>query len=135
MIKISDLKTGDFVMVNNEGAQMEAEVLEVDNSQHLVNLETNAGQSFWFGADDLAPIPLSDEALKKISFIREDQPDGSVKYLKGAFRLHVNSPGDFSHINFWYREDRRHVNQPIALHQLQNYYLQMTKVHLTAEPI
>lgn len=135
MIKISDLKTGDFVMVNNEGTQMEAEVLEVDMSQHLANLETNAGQNFWFGADDLAPIPLSDEALKKISFVREDQPDGSVKYLKGAFRLHVNSPGDFSHINFWYREDRRHVDQPIALHQLQNYYLQMTKVHLTAEPI
>lgn len=135
MIKISDLKEGDFVLVNNEGAQMEAEVLEVDNIQHLVLLETNGQQDFWYGADVLSPIPLSDAALKKINFQREDQPDGSVKYLKGAFRVHLDKPDDFNNISFWYREDKRHVNQPIAVHQLQNYYLKMTKVHLTAEAI
>ena len=68
--------------------------------------------------------------MKKINFRREDQPDGSVKYLKGAFRVQIERPNDFSNINFWYREDKRHVNQPIALHQLQNYYLNMTKVHV-----
>jgi hypothetical protein len=135
MIKISELKEGDFVMVNNEGTQMEGEVLEVDNVQHLALLETNGQQDFWYGGEDLSPVPLSDAALKKINFQREDHADGSVKYIKGAFRVHLDKADDFSNISFWYREDKRHVNQPIALHQLQNYYLNMTKVHLTAEAI
>ena len=132
MIKISELKEGDFVMVNNEGAQMEGEVLEVDNVQHLALLETNGQQDFWYPGEDLSAIPLSDAALKKINFQREDHEDGSIKYTKGAFRVHLDKKDDFSNISFWYREDKRHVNQPIALHHLQNYYLNMTKVHLTA---
>lgn len=135
MIKISELKEGDFVMVNNEGAQMEGEVLEVDNVQHLALLETNGQQDFWYPGEDLSAIPLSDAALKKINFQREDHEDGSIKYTKGAFRVHLDKKDDFSNISFWYREDKRHVNQPIALHHLQNYYLNMTKVHLTAEAI
>ncbi len=135
MIKISELKEGDFVMVNNEGAKMEGEVLEVDNVQHMALLETNDQQDFWYKGDELSPIPLSDAALQKINFQCEDHADGSVKYIKGAFRIQLNKKDDFSNISFWYREDKRHVNQPIALHQLQNYYLQMTKVHLTAEAI
>ena len=51
--------------------------------------------------------------------------------MKGAFRVHLNQPNDFSSLDFWYREDRRHVNEHLAVHQLQNYYLSMTKVHLT----
>ncbi len=135
MIKISDLKEGDFVLVNNEGTTMEGEVIAVDNVQKMAQVSTGESNEFWYEADALSAIPLSDEALKKINFQREDQPDGSVKYMKGAFRVQIERPNDFSNINFWYREDKRHVNQPIALHQLQNYYLNMTKVHLTAEVI
>ena len=135
MIKISDLKEGDFVLVNNEGTTMEGEVIAVDNVQKMAQVSTGENNEFWYEADALSAIPLSDEALKKINFQREDQPDGSVKYMKGAFRVQIERPNDFSNINFWYREDKRHVNQPIALHQLQNYYLNMTKVHLTAEVI
>lgn len=135
MIKISDLKEGDLVMVDFEGTLMEGEVLEVNNGQKLAKVLTNGQNEFWYAGEVLKPIPLSDAALKKINFTREDQPDGSVKYLKGAFRVHLDRPDDFSNISFWYREDKRHVNQSIALHQLQNYYLDMTKVHLTAEAI
>src|SRR5512141_2814423 len=70
MIKISELKEGDFVMVNNEGTQMEGEVLEVDNVQHMALLETNGQQDFWYPGEDLSPIPLNDAALKKINFQR-----------------------------------------------------------------
>lgn len=135
MIKISDLKEGDLVMVDFEGTLMEGEVLEVNNGQKLAKVLTNGQNEFWYGGEVLKPIPLSDAALKKINFTREDQPDGSVKYLKGAFRVQLDRPDDFSNIDFWYREDKRHVNQPIALHELQNYYLKMTKVHLTAAAI
>lgn len=135
MIKISDLKEGDLVMVDFEGTLMEGEVLEVNNGQKLAKVLTNGQNEFWYAGEVLKPIPLSDAALKKINFTREDQPDGSVKYLKGAFRVQLDRPDDFSNIDFWYREDKRHVNQPIALHELQNYYLKMTKVHLTAAAI
>jgi hypothetical protein len=30
----------------------------------------------------------------------------------------------------WYREDRRHFNVPLSVHELQNLHLDMTKVHL-----
>ena len=135
MIKISDLKEGDLVMVDFEGTLMEGEVLEVNNGQKLAKVLTNGQNEFWYAGEVLKPIPLSDAALKKINLTREDQADGSVKYLKGAFRIHLDKPDDFSNISFWYREDKRHVNQPIALHELQNYYLKMTKVHLTTEAI
>ena len=135
MIKISDLKEGDLVMVDFEGTLMEGEVLEVNNGQKLAKVLTNGQNEFWYAGEVLKPIPLSDAALKKINFTREDQPDGSVKYLKGAFRVQLDRPDDFNNLSFWYREDKRHVNQPIALHQLQNYYLDMTKVHLTAQAI
>jgi hypothetical protein len=135
MIKISDLKEGDFVLVNNEGSIMEGEVTAVDKIQKLAKISTGESNEFWYEAEALSAIPLSDAALKKINFRREDQPDGSVKYLKGAFRLQFDKADDFNTISFWYREDKRHVNQSIALHQLQNHYLDMTKVHLTAEVI
>jgi hypothetical protein len=135
MIKISELKAGDIIMVDNEGTMMEGEVMEVNNGQKLAQVRTMGESDFWYGGEALHPIALSDAALKKLNFKRVDEEGGGVKYMKGAFRVHLNRPDDFSNLNFWYREDRRQVNQPIALHQLQNYYLSMTKVHLTPEAI
>ena len=135
MIKISELKEGDIIMVDNEGTTMEGEVLEVNNGQKLALIETNGQQEFWYAGDVLSPIPLSDESLRNLSFERHENEDGTIKYMKGAFRLQIEKKDDFNHLSFWYREDRRHVNQPISVHQFQNYYLDMTKVHLSKEPI
>jgi hypothetical protein len=135
MIKISELKQGDIIMVDNEGTLMEGEVMEVNNGQKLAQVRTNGESDFWYGVEALHPIALSDEAMKKLNFQREDEDGGSVKYMKGAFRAQIKKPGDFSHLDFWYREDRRHVNESISVHQLQNYYLNMTKVHLTEAAI
>lgn len=131
MIKISDLKEGDLLLVNNEGTQMEGEVTAVDKVQKMARISTGEGNEFWYEADALTAIPLSDAAMQMLHFERVDEPGGGVKYMKGAFRVHLNQPNDFSSLDFWYREDRRHVNEHIAVHQLQNYYLSMTKVHLT----
>jgi hypothetical protein len=38
--------------------------------------------------------------------------------------------GDFSKFEIWYRDEKRHIMQPIFVHQLQNHFLDMTKVHL-----
>ncbi len=135
MIKISEIKEGDYVLVNNEGAQMEGEVIEVNGVQKMANILTNGQQEFWYGEELLSPIPLSDSALLNLNFQRQEEENGGVKYLKGAFRVHLDKKDDFSNIYFWYREDRRHIHEPISVHQLQNFYLSMTKVHLTAAPI
>jgi hypothetical protein len=135
MIKISELKEGDIIMVDNEGSMMEGEVMEVNNAQKLAQVRTNGENDFWYGGEALHPIMLSDAAMKLLKFERVNEEGGGVKYMKGAFRVHINKADDFSLLDFWYREDRRHVNQPISVHQLQNYYLSMTKVHLTEASI
>jgi hypothetical protein len=58
-----------------------------------------------------------------------DTEDG-VKYMKGPFRVLVHNPEKFSNMEVWYREDRRHFDLPLYVHELQNHYLQMTKVPL-----
>jgi hypothetical protein len=135
MIKISDLKEGDFLMVDNEGMLMEGCVTAVDNAQKKAKISTGEGNEFWYESRSLAAIPLSDDALRKLQFQKIEEDDGGVKYKKGAFRVHLHRKDDFNDMDFWYREDRRHVKAPLALHELQNHYLSMTKVHLTDAPI
>ena len=134
MIKFNEIKIGDLLIGEYEGQKWEGEVVRLNGDEKQVCLATDV-QDFWFETDDLYPIPLSDEALLKINFKREDMPDGSVKYKKGSFRMLIPKPDDFSRMDVWYRDDKR-INPAIHyVHQLQNHYLQMTKVHLTSEPI
>ncbi|HEX5154513.1 MAG TPA: hypothetical protein VFW07_23870 [Parafilimonas sp.] len=134
MIKFNEIKIGDLLIGEYEGQKWEGEVTRLNGDEKQVCLATDV-QDFWFETEDLYPIPLSNESLLKINFIREDMPDGSVKYKKGAFRMLIPKPGDFSHMDIWYRDDKRRNPDIHYVHQLQNHYLQMTKVHLTSEPI
>jgi len=134
MIKYNEIKIGDFLLGEYEGKMWQGEVVNLNGDEKQVCLATDV-QDFWFETDNLFPLPISDEALQQLSFVREDMPDGSVKYKKGAFRMLIQKADDFSHMDIWYRDDKR-INPNIHyVHQLQNHYLQMTKVHLTAEPI
>lgn len=134
MIKFNEIKMGDFLMGEFEGKMWEGEVINLNGDEKQVFLATEV-QDFWFETEDLYPIPLSDAALRNLNFLREDMPDGSVKYKKGAFRMLIPKPDDFSSMDIWYRDDKR-INPAIqSIHQLQNHYLQMTKVHLTSEAI
>jgi len=134
MIKFNEIKMGDFLMGEFEGKMWEGEVINLNGDEKQVCLATDV-QDFWFETEDLYPIPVSDESLRKLNFQREDLPDGSVKYKKGTFRMLIQKPDDFSHMDIWYRDDKRINPQIQYIHQLQNNHLQMTKVHLTSEPI
>jgi hypothetical protein len=131
MIKFSDLKPGDKVIAEFEDKQWEGIVKDLNKEDKEVCVETEV-QQFWFTPDHLNPIPLNDEQLRKLHFEKQVNGDG-VKYLKGAFRIHLFKEGDFSDFEIWYREDRRHLKQPIAVHELQNHYYQMTKVELNED--
>jgi hypothetical protein len=134
MIKFSDIKIGDYLKAEYEGKMWEGEVVRLNGDEKQVCVQTDV-QEFWFDTEHLHPIPLSEEALLKLNFTRQVQEDGSVKYLKGSFRLVTPHVGDFSHLEMWYREDRRHNPDVHYVHQLQNHYLDMTKIHLTDDPM
>ena len=130
MIRFHDLKIGDIVMAEYEGQWWEGEIVELNHEDKEVCVHTDV-QDFWFKPEELKGIPLSDEQLIKLGFEREDDGQGAVKYKKGAFRILIPGKGKFNEVEMWYREDRRHLKGPIYVHNLQNHYLQMTKVDLT----
>lgn len=131
MLKFNELKVGDLIMVEFDGQQKEGEIVEVNNLDRQVCVLTNDGQEFWYEPKDAYPIVLDEAQLFKLGFQKQANGDGSVKYLKGAFRVLIHQPNNFSNFEMWYREDQRHIAQPIYLHDFQNKYYEMTKVHLT----
>ena len=132
MIKFHEIKIGDYVIGEYEGQRWPGEVTRLNGDEKQVCVETEV-QEFWFEPEHLYPIPISDESLLDLNFIKEEFPDGSVKYKKGSFRISIDKKDDFSVMELWYREDRRHHPDVHYIHQLQNHYLQMTKIHLTNE--
>lgn len=129
MIKLQDLKSGDVVRIIDQGTETEGVVVNVSRDEEMVSID-NGVQDFWYTLDQIAPIPLTEKELLKLGFERAETDNGAVKYLKGPFRVLVHDPGNYTNLEVWYREDRRHFSHPIYVHELQNHYLQMTKVPL-----
>ncbi len=130
MIKYSEIKIGDYLKAEYGGKMWEGEVVNLNGDEKQVCVKTDV-QEFWFETDHLHPIDLTEEALLKLAFTKEVNGDSSVKYMKGSFRIVTPVAGDFSQLEIWYREDRRHNPEVKYVHQLQNQYHDMTKIHLT----
>ncbi|MEO7961211.1 MAG: hypothetical protein ABIR19_06685 [Ginsengibacter sp.] len=130
MIKFSDLKTGDYVLAESDGQAWQGEVTGFNHDEKEVSIY-NGVQDFYFKGDDLYPIPLDENQLMKLKFHKQVNEDGSVKYMKGAFRIQTPSQDNFSNFELWYRDEKRLMLHPIFVHQLQNHHVDMTKVHLT----
>ncbi len=128
MIKSGDLKQGNLVYINHDNEQKVGTVVKVSNEekQALVN---NSVQEFWYDLEEINPIPLDENQLLNLGFTKEEA-NGSIKYKRDSFRLVIPREGDFSSVEMWWREDRRHFDFPIGVHDLQNLYLDMTKVTL-----
>lgn len=134
MIKFHELKIGDYVQVNSNGQSWQGEVIDFNHDEKEIGVY-NGVQKFFFKGEDLDTVPVNDESLLKMNFTRHPNEDGTVKYMKGAFRMQIPKAGDFSHFEIWYRDEKRHILHPIPMHELQNHYHAMTKVHLSAEAI
>ncbi len=130
MIKLAQMKEGDIVKVIEEGGiEREGTVVDTsaDNNMVCVN---NGVQDFWYPPESLAPVPLTEHHLiHTLGFEKENTPEGD-KYKKGPFRVLVHDPGNYTSLDIWYREDKRHFNHPLYVHELQNHHLDMTKMHL-----
>ena len=129
MIKFQELKVGDYIIANNDGDSLRGEVTDLNGDEKQVCVNTGA-QGFWYETDQLMPVAITEQELTELKFHKELNDNGSIKYMKGAFRMLVPKEGDFSRMEIWYRDESRHILNPISLHNLQNHFYEMTKVHL-----
>lgn len=129
MIKISDLKQGDVVKVLHDGEERDGIVTDVDREENQANID-NGIQEFWYAPEYIVPVPMTEEKLVNTLGFEKMESEEGVKFKKGAFRLLVKDPGNYTNLDLWYREDHRHFSHPLYLHELQNLHLDMTKVHL-----
>lgn len=130
MIKFQELKAGDYVLAEYDGKITQGEVTGLNRDEKEVCVDVGV-QEFWFKPEQLKPLPVDDDQLRKLNFQIQENEDGSVKYLKGAFRIQIPAQDNFSRFEIWYRDEKRQIMHPIGVHELQNHYLDMTKVHLT----
>ena len=131
MIKIQELKQGNFVIAVFEDIERRGRVQEVAIDDKMVRVITEQGnQDFWYDVENVYAIPLSDAEMGRFGFGRELLPDGAIKYKKDAFRLVIPKENDFSEVELWYREDIRKNPNVHTVHQLQNQFYQMTKIYL-----
>lgn len=131
MLKISELKDGDLVMAEYDGQWKEGEITNSDQIDQKVCIATSEDQEFWYDVKHIKPILMDESYLFKLGFQKQPNDDGSIKYIKGAFRVLLHQPGNFSNFEMWYREDQRHITHPIYVHEFQNDFLAMTKIPLT----
>ena len=134
MIKFNELKKGDYVLAESDGQAWQGEVTDFNHDEKEISVY-NGVQDFWFTSDELYPLPLDENQLLKLKFQKHINGDGSVKYMKGAFRIQTPQQDNFSNFEIWYRDEKRIMIHPISVHELQNHYLSMTKVHLTDDVI
>ncbi|HMU10095.1 MAG TPA: hypothetical protein PKC54_08825 [Ferruginibacter sp.] len=132
MIKFNEIKVGDYLIADNDGDKKQGEVTNLNHDEKQVCVNTGA-QDFWYETEQLSAIPLDDDQLMKLKFHKQENPDGTVKYMKGAFRMMIPAKNDFSRFELWYRDEHRHIMHAINVHQLQNHFYEMTKVHLNDE--
>lgn len=132
MIKYQELRIGDYVIANNGGDRCRGEVSRLNGNEKQVEVNTGS-QSFWYETEQLSPLPINEEELLGLKFNKHVNEDGTLKYMKGAFRMLVPKEGDFSRMEIWYRDETRHIISPISLHNLQNHFYEMTKVYLNDE--
>jgi hypothetical protein len=132
MMQFHEIKVGDFLIADNDGDKKQGEVTNLNGNEKQVCVNTGV-QDFWYELNQLSPITLDDEQLEKLKFHKQENEDGTVKYMKGAFRMMLPAKGDFSKFEIWYRDEHRKIMHPIYLHQLQNHFYDMTKVHLNEE--
>ena len=128
MIRLAELKPGDIVRVIEGGTEREGTVVDVTRNEGMVCVD-NGIQEFWYPLEQIAPVPLTENELIKLGFEKLETDEGT-KYMKGPFRVLVHDPGNYTNLEVWYREDRRHFNHPLYVHELQNHYMEMTKVPL-----
>lgn len=130
MIKFEEMHVGNYVMTHIDGTDQIGKVVNLNHANKQTAID-NGVQVFWFEVDDLSPLTINDTILTQdLKFSKVVNDDGTVKYMKGAFRTLIPKEHDFSRMEIWYRDETRHIKHQISVHEFQNHFEEMTKVVL-----
>lgn len=132
MISIHELKSGDTVITNYGGEEKEGKILQVDHEDKKVLVATDENE-YWYDLDNLLPIHLSEAALLKLQFHKEESSTSAsagTLYVRGPFSVRWFPEGHKPFLQLQYRDEVRSLNDPITLNELQNHYHDMTNFHL-----
>ena len=124
MIDKKDLRIGNSVM--NSGR-----LFTVDSLTPLNAIIKENGNYRVVAYENLDPIPITEEALFKMGFVKlTDKKDGFKKtsYSYSKFPFIVYFDGERLSVNFWQGNEKRYV------HQLCNLFYSLTQTELTYEP-
>jgi hypothetical protein len=123
MIQLHEIKVGDFVRAEYDGQLWEGTVSIINNNDNLICVATSV-KEFWFIPEQLYPIPLNEENLLKLHFDKEVNDDGSIKFWKDGLQL-IAYTNNFAHIDLWYLNQKKQIDNVRYLHQLQNQFMEI----------
>ena len=129
MLRFNEIKVGDYFFANHEGDIKLGRVSDFDRLTGQVCI-FNGIQDFWYAIRDLSPVVLNEKSMIQLKFSKTMNEDGTIKYCKGAFRVLIPKEGDFTKMEIWYRDEHRHLQHPIHVHELQNHFKSMTNIIL-----
>ena len=131
MIKLSDLKEEDIVMVDFEGQMRVGDITEISTGDKKVRV-VHGNQDFWYDFHDLHPVPINTDQLTELGFkpVNDANSDG-ILYERGPFSLQLIQKGEDRHALLHYRDETRHIHNLQFLHQLQHHYKGMTNFVLS----
>lgn len=129
MLQFQEIKKGNYFIVGSDGDMKTCTVVDKNRYNNQVCL-FNGVQDFWYDIKELKSIPLNEKTIMQMKFSKQVNPDGTIKYCKGAFRALIPKEGDFSRMEIWYRDEHRIISKPLCLHEMQNHFQSMTKVLL-----
>ena len=115
MIKFSELRKGNYVLAESDGQAWQGEVTGFNNDEKEISVN-NGIQDFWFKDESLYPIPVDEARLLKMNFRKVVNEDGTVKYMKDAFRILTPKQDEFTQYEIWYRDEKSQILEPIYLH-------------------
>lgn len=131
MIKLSDLKEEDIVMVDFEGQMRIGDIVEISSGDKKAKI-AHGENEFWYDFHDLHAVPLSQAQLAELGFkqVQDSSSDGIV-YERGPFSIQFVQKGADKHALLHYRDETRHIHDMQYLHQLQHHYKGMTNFVLS----
>jgi hypothetical protein len=131
MLKLSELKEGDIVMVDFEGQMRVGDIMEVSLGDKKARV-AHGDNEFWYSLGDIYAVPADEQHLLELGFIKvmNDHSDGEL-FERGPFSLQIVRKGANNHYLLHYRDETRHILDLRFLHQLQHHYKGMTNFELT----
>lgn len=131
MIKLSNLKEEDIVMVDFEGQYRIGDITEISTGDKKARV-AHGEQEFWYDFHDLHAVPIDANQLTELGFkVVDDPSNDGILYERGPFSIQFVQKGPDKHALLHYRDETRHIHNLQFLHELQHHYKGMTNFVLS----